>query len=136
MNLRHVQALPLILALACSSEKRVEEAKEASVDCTSPLSEDDVTLDPDEIYSVVEANYRELRHCYQQALEKNPSLAGRIDVNLIVEASGRPSQVCSGASTLPNSRVVACVIRSFAGFRFPEQEGQMAGIYPITFSPD
>lgn len=136
MKLRLCFAPFLLLAFACSKEKSPESPPEVSVDCTDPLDDDDVTLDSDEIYSVVEANYRELRHCYQQALEKNPSLSGRIDVNLIIEADGHTSQVCSGGSTLPSSSVVVCVIRTFAGFQFSAREEQAAGIYPITFSPN
>ena len=106
-----------------------------SVACSSPLSDRDVTLDPDEVHRVVEANYRTLRHCYEQKLDTNPGLEGKIDVNLIVDERGMPTQVCSGASTLPSQQVVECVIHVFSQFRFAQRDTAAASVYPLNFSP-
>jgi hypothetical protein len=132
-------ALPVVaLALAsCSSSKAkpVEHAKEASVACTSPLTEGEITLDPDEVHSVVAANSQLLGNCYDRALAENPALQGEIQVNLVVGADGRIQQVCSGGSTVGSDQVVACVIRTFSAFQFSEQGHQVATVYPVAFYP-
>ncbi len=138
MNLRKISVLvlPLVFVFGCSKGKEAESPSgESKVECTNPLTSDDVTLDPDEVHAVVEEHYRLLRLCYERALDTNPTLQGVIDVNVVVEADGTPSQVCSGHSTLADRAVVACVIRTFSAFRFPSQSGQVASIYPVTFSP-
>jgi|GEM_PF-3532950 len=127
--------LPLLL-LGCSKETTSETPKQGSHECRSPLDDKDVTLDPDEVHELVEEYDELLGNCYNRALDANPTLQGRIEVNLVVDPTGTPTQVCSGASTLPDSRVVSCIVRTFARFRFNERDEVEAGIYPVTFAPN
>lgn len=126
-----------LLTSGCTETPQAHSgAPRATHQCKTPLSERDVTLDPDEVYELVSEYDELISNCYNQALDANPTLQGRIEVNLIVGTDGVPAQLCSGTSTLPNSRVVSCVLHTFSRFRFHERDEAEAGIYPITFAPD
>ena len=94
-----------------------------------------MSLDPDAVHAVIEANRQTLQICYERVLAMNPVLEGQIDVNLVIEPNGKPSMVCSSASSLESSKVVSCVLSSIARFRFPPQSEQVATVYPVSFSP-
>jgi hypothetical protein len=127
------------LSLGCSTsttEALPSEVPEArSVVCETRLTPNDVTLDPDEVHDVAEAHARILRMCYERSLDLNPTLEGKIDVALFVDEKGRPTEVCSAGSTLPNRQVVECVIHVFSQFRFAERERATASLYPVNFRP-
>ena len=125
-----------LLTLGCSKEQEAEAPHHGSNQCTTPLTEDDITMDLDEIHEMVDDYDELLSNCYNQALDTNPGLQGRIEVNMIVDESGTPTQVCSGNTSLPDSRVVGCVLGLFKRFRFADRDEPGAAVYPVTFSPD
>lgn len=94
-------------------------------------------LPPQIIQRIVRQNHGRFRLCYERGLGGNPSLSGRVNVRFVIGRNGAVSNASNAGSTLPNSDVVACVVRSFYGLSFPKPEGGMVTVsYPIAFSPE
>jgi hypothetical protein len=93
-------------------------------------------LPPEVIQRVVRQNFGRFRHCYDQALTRNPNLQGRVAARFVIDRSGAVSNVTNGGSDLPDSNVVSCVLGAFYGLNFPSPEGGIVTVvYPIAFSP-
>lgn len=88
------------------------------------------------IQRIVRQNFGRFRLCYETGLRNNPSLQGRVEVRFIIGRDGAVSNVGNGASDLPDSAVVSCVVRAFYGLSFPRPEDGIVKVgYPIMFSP-
>ncbi|MCS6900867.1 MAG: AgmX/PglI C-terminal domain-containing protein, partial [Myxococcales bacterium] len=91
---------------------------------------------PEIIQRIVRQNFGQFRLCYENGLRSNPGLAGRVAVRFLIDRSGRVTSVANAGSDLPDSTVVACVVRSFSGLSFPEQESGIVSVtYPISLAP-
>ncbi len=94
------------------------------------------SLPKEVIVRIVRQNFGRYRLCYEQGLKQNPNLRGKITVRWVIDRYGNVSNVANGGSSLPDSRVVNCVIRSFYGLSFPRPEGGIVTVtYPIEFKP-
>ena len=83
----------------------------------------------------IRSNMARFRYCYEQSLQGNPQLAGRVVVHFVIDNSGQVTQVKKIASTLGDDRVEACVIQSVGRLRFPSfPEGVVAATYPFVFA--
>ena len=88
------------------------------------------------IQRIVRQNYGRFRLCYEQGLQKNPNLQGRVAVRFVIGRNGAVSNVGNGGSDIPDSGVVSCVVRAYYGLSFPPPEGGIVTVvYPIMFSP-
>jgi Vault protein inter-alpha-trypsin domain/von Willebrand factor type A domain len=93
-------------------------------------------LPPEVIQRIVRQNFGRFRLCYEQGLRQDPNLQGRVVVRFVIGRDGSVSSVANGGSDMPNSLVVACVVRGFSGFSFPQPEGGTVTVtYPIAFAP-
>jgi 2-polyprenyl-6-methoxyphenol hydroxylase-like FAD-dependent oxidoreductase len=74
--------------------------------------------------------------CYEDGLRKNPNLEGRVEARFVIGRDGAVSNVRNGASDLPDSKVVSCVVGTYYGLSFPPPtDGIVTVSYPIFFSP-
>ncbi len=99
----------------------------------------DVTgrMPPEIIQRVVRQNFGRFRGCYESALRTNPNLEGRVTVAFVIGSDGAVGSASNAGSTLPDSAVVACVVRSFYGLSFPQPDGGVVRVtYPIAFTPN
>ena len=91
---------------------------------------------PGLIQRVVRADAARMRACYEAGLARDPALGGRVTVRFVVAPSGRvASAVRHEPTTLPDARVVACVVGAFAALRFPPGERAFTIVYPLEFVP-
>jgi vault protein inter-alpha-trypsin-like protein len=89
------------------------------------------------IQRIVRQNFGRFRLCYENGLRSDPNLGGRVSVRFVIGKDGNVTTVSNGGSDLPDSNVVACVVRSFAGLTFPAPDsGVVAVTYPIVFAPE
>jgi hypothetical protein len=96
----------------------------------------DGRLPPEIIQRIIRQNHGRFRACYEPALLKNPSLAGRVTTRFVIGRDGAVTNVANGGADLPDASVVSCVTRAFYGLSFPQPEGGIVTVtYPITFSP-
>lgn len=92
-------------------------------------------LPPDVIQRIVRKNFSKFRHCYEQALLKNPKLEGRVVVKFVIGLDGKVSSVSAGGD-IPDATVPSCVGKHFHDLVFPKPEGGIVTVsYPIVFSP-
>jgi hypothetical protein len=93
-------------------------------------------LPPEVVQRIVRQNFGRFRLCYENGLRSNPTLAGRVSVKFVIDASGAVSTSEDGGSDVPDQGVVQCVVRGFGNLSFPQPEaGIVTVVYPIIFSP-
>ncbi|MCC6645920.1 MAG: AgmX/PglI C-terminal domain-containing protein [Polyangiaceae bacterium] len=79
-------------------------------------------LPPEVVARIARQNVGRVRLCYEKGLSSNPSLAGRVSVELAIATDGS-AKATAGTSSLPDAATTACVARAFDGLSFPQPEG-------------
>ena len=92
-------------------------------------------LDRGEIQKVVNAHLYQVQGCYERQLARDPSLAGKISYEWVVDVSGGVSSVRIGRSTVHSVEVTTCIQSAIQGWKFPPpQGGSVTVTYPFAFS--
>ncbi len=93
-------------------------------------------LDTAIINRVISQHRSQIRRCYQQAIEKNPDLAGKIIIDFVIDPKGKVTNAKAKGDSAMVEAMGSCTLRAFRTFRFPAPEG--GGIakvsYPLIFS--
>lgn len=95
------------------------------------------TYDVNEILKVIRANLNQIRHCYEQALQRKPNLSGRIKTVFTIDSSGRVQTVTVADSTIDDMVMRGCVTGKIQRWSFPKlplKEPVQVG-YPFLFNP-
>lgn len=80
-------------------------------------------LDRDLINDVINRNIGQIRFCYEQGLQGDPSLAGRVAVGFTIAGTGAV-RVAGVESTTLNSKLVEdCILMRLKTWKFPLPEG-------------
>src|SRR5258708_3713979 len=88
----------------------------------------------DDILKVVRKNHDKLGRCYADGLGKNPRLAGSIRARFRIATNGTMESVKVLGTTLPDDRVVQCVVEEYKKLEFPSPDGGAAWtVYEIAF---
>jgi len=66
---------------------------------------------------------RAIKGCYQRALKRNPKLTGKIAIRIIINASGKVTEVEIDADSLGDSAATSCIVGYARRWRFPPPEG-------------
>lgn len=93
-------------------------------------------LSADAIRRVVARNISQVRHCYEQGLQRDPSLAGRVTVAFIIGPNGAVLSSRADASGIADPGVAGCVGSSVRRWSFPQPEGgrTVSVRFPFTLS--
>ena len=94
-------------------------------------------LTPQEILAVIRAHLNEIRHCYEQLLQRSPNAAGKIATRFVVGLSGRVDSAVVESSTISDSIMQGCVTGKIQRWKFPEPRGgqPVTVNYPFVFNP-
>jgi hypothetical protein len=93
-------------------------------------------LPPEVIRRIVRQNFGRFRHCYEQGLQREPTLGGKVVLELVIGTDGSVSQVRDGGSPLTDKAVVACMLKHLHALSFPQPEGGVVKVrYPLELSP-
>jgi len=94
-------------------------------------------LDRDIVRRIARAHINEVRYCYNQGLQRDPDLEGRVSVQFDVGANGRVATAIVQQSTLDDDDTAGCVARAVEGWKFPRPaDAQAVTItYPFVLSP-
>lgn len=65
-------------------------------------------------------NYGRYRLCYEEGLERKPTLRGTVEMRFAIESDGSMSTVTNDGSTLPDAKVIDCMLGATAGLSFPK----------------
>lgn len=94
-------------------------------------------LTSQEVLAVIRTHLNEIRHCYEQLLQRSPNASGKINSSFVVGTSGRVTSSKIKSSTIADSRMRSCVTGRIKRWKFPRPRGgQAVSInYPFTFNP-
>ena len=94
-------------------------------------------LDKDIIRRIVRAHINEVRSCYNQGLNKNPNLQGRVAVNFVIMGTGKVGSATVQESSLKDKNVGNCIAKSVKRWKFPKPRGggNVIVTYPFNLSP-
>jgi outer membrane biosynthesis protein TonB len=92
-------------------------------------------LTREEVDRVVKSRKGTIQACYQKAVNRDRSLAGKLVVNFRISAEGKvtSARIEPGKSSLRNAEVESCVKRQIQGLKFPAKGGAVVN-YPFIFS--
>lgn len=93
-------------------------------------------LDMSLISDVVRRNLGQIRFCYEQGLQGDASLAGRVGVHFVINANGQVSTADVASSTLNSKSVEDCIVMRVKSWRFPiPSNGQLVKVtYPFVLN--
>lgn len=97
------------------------------------------SLDREVIRSTIRRHVSEVRYCYEEALARDPTLAGRVTVSFVIGPTGAVQSASSSRSTLSGPRateVAECIVRRVRTWTFPAPDGGgiVAVDYPFVFT--
>jgi tetratricopeptide (TPR) repeat protein len=88
------------------------------------------------IQRIVRQSFGRFRLCYEQGLQRNPSLEGRVSARLEISGDGEVTNVADAGSDLPDDAVVGCVLGAHRGLSFPRfEQGKVSVTVPILLAP-
>ncbi len=92
-------------------------------------------LDMDQIAEVIEKNRGQIEFCYEQGLQMNGRLAGRVGVRFTIGGTGRVATAGVASSSMRAAQVEGCILSKLRGFRFPQPVGNVTVkvLYPFKF---
>ena len=95
-------------------------------------------LDRDRVEAVIRDHQAQVEDCYGQALARDPELAGRLVVKIVIAGDGSVSAAQVPESDLDDTALAECLTGRVEGWRFPEPRGGGIVIvsYPFQFSPN
>ncbi len=94
----------------------IKLAQETEVSGTGAAS---AQRDPETIDAIINQNKASVEYCYQSQLKLDPNLRGEIMLSFDILANGRVGGVKILNSTLNNSKVEQCIIKSVRRWSFP-----------------
>lgn len=80
-------------------------------------------LDRDQIAAVVNRNMGQVRFCYEQGLQGNPSLNGRVAIDFTISGTGTVSAASVGNTTLNSKMIEDCIVMRLKTWKFPLPQG-------------
>ncbi len=93
-------------------------------------------LKPGAVRRVIQRYYSQIKHCYDSALGRAPNLYGKLTTNFVIAPTGRVGDASVLQSTLGDTTVEACVLRTIRRIRFPQPRGggEVIVTYPFLFT--
>lgn len=91
-------------------------------------------LSAEQILRVVRQNQAAVRYCYEQELQRQPTLRGTIEVGWTIDRQGHVTRSRIARTSMNNSRVEGCLARQVRNWRFPEPDGgEVEVAFPFQF---
>lgn len=94
----------------------------------------DSGLDRDQIAAVVNRNMGQIRFCYEQGLQGDPSLNGRVAIDFTISGAGQVSTAQVANTTLNSKMVEECIVMRLKTWKFPLPQGgvNVKVVYPFN----
>lgn len=80
-------------------------------------------LDKDQIGEVIRRNLGQIRFCYEQGLQSQPSLNGRVAVGFTIGRNGLVNLAQVESTTLNAKAVEDCIVLRLKSWKFPQPDG-------------
>jgi TonB family protein len=82
-------------------------------------------LDRDQIIAVINRNKGQIVYCYEQGLQAQPSIGGRVAVDFVIGPNGRITTAKVAQSSLGSRTVESCMIAKMKSWQFPKPVGKV-----------
>jgi Ca-activated chloride channel family protein len=95
-------------------------------------------IDKDVIRRIIRAHTNEVRHCYNVALTKDPSVKGRVAIEFTIGADGKIEKAIVHDNTTGDATLGSCIAKCVELWTFPKPQGggTVTVTYPFLLSPD
>jgi tetratricopeptide (TPR) repeat protein len=109
---------------------------ESAVERMDPQSQKFGTgIPPETIRRIVQVNRSRFRQCYDEGLERDAKLRGKVVARLEIGTDGRV-KVSDGGSSMPDRDVTTCVLHIYEKLVFPKHGGDVVKVlFPLEFAP-
>ena len=92
------------------------------------------TLSREQVLSVIGQHMGKIQSCYEQSLEEDPELAGKITFEWVVAEDGKVASPEVVSDTMGTPQVSACILKIIKDLKFAEPEGGSAQVrFPFIF---
>ncbi|MCX4240670.1 AgmX/PglI C-terminal domain-containing protein [Paraliomyxa miuraensis] len=121
---------------APEQEQRVTTPKRGQHTVT-PSASVEGALDKDIIRRIVRAHINEIRYCYNEGLQRNEDLAGRVAIQFTVGKEGKVTSSHVSEDSLDDEAVSSCMAEAVGRWMFPRPaDGEDVVItYPFVLEP-
>ncbi len=91
-------------------------------------------LDMDQIQAVINRNKGQIVYCYEQGVQRQPDLRGRVSVQFVIGPSGRITTAQVAHTSLRSSEVESCMVAKMRTWQFPHPVGNVSVdvLYPFN----
>jgi Ca-activated chloride channel family protein len=95
------------------------------------------SLDKDVIRRIVRAHINEIRSCYNTSLTHDPTLSGKVTIDMTIGADGKVSASAVGSNTTGDEPLAQCIAKVVKRWTFPKPAGggTVKVTYPFVLSP-
>lgn len=91
-------------------------------------------LSREQVRRVVHRNIPQVRFCYEQGLQAQPDMSGRVSVMFIIGQSGAVTTAQVVGNDVGNARVGQCIADAVRRWPFPQSPGVTSVTYPFMLS--
>jgi TonB family protein len=90
-----------------------------------------------EIMAVIRAHLNEIRHCYEQTLQRAPNTTGKIGVTFVINTGGRVNSANVTNTSISDAMMQGCITGVVMRWKFPLPRGgqDVTVSYPFAFTP-
>jgi len=88
-------------------------------------------LDRATVQRIIRRNLSGIRWCYQDALQRNKALKGKIRLGFTILPSGRVAKPTARNSSISDSALMSCITRKMARWKFPSPKN--GGIVKVNY---
>ncbi len=91
-------------------------------------------LDMDQIQAVINRNKGQIVYCYEQGVQRQPDLRGRVSVQFVIGPSGRITMAQVAHTSLRSAAVESCMVAKMRTWQFPHPVGNVSVdvLYPFN----
>lgn len=90
---------------------------------TVSRSDKDSGISDGDVAAVVNKNIGQIRFCYEQGLQSEPGLSGRVSVDWVIDGHGSVKAAGVRHSTMHSRSVESCMLKKIRAWKFPLPKG-------------
>jgi hypothetical protein len=90
-------------------------------------------LTREQVDRVVQAHKVAIKYCYEKELQRAPHLNGKIEIAWVIRPNGSVDRNRVAKSTMGNSAVEGCIVRTVGNWQFPKSDADTIVTYPFFF---
>ena len=88
-------------------------------------------LDRNTVQSIIRRNLSGIKWCYQDALQRNPNLRGKVTLSFVILHNGHVQNPTASNPSVNDPQLLQCITRKMSRWRFPSPKD--GGIVKVTY---